>query len=78
MEICSHCKEMETTRKQVSDMYHIITGNGNPKQGLVFKVAKVEEHVDLVHQVWWKILAGAVGVPFTVLGGFILFFITKK
>lgn len=77
MEFCDHCKDMEVTRKQVADMYHIITGNGDPKKGLVFKVAKVEEHVDLVHQVWWKILCGAVGVPFTVLAGFLLYISTK-
>lgn len=77
MDTCPHCKEMGQTRSQIADMHKIITGNGKPKEGLVFKVAKVEEHVDFVRAVWWKVLAGAIGVPFTVLAGFLIYIATK-
>lgn len=58
---------MEETRKQVKSMYHIITGNGNPKNGLVFKLAIVEEHVTFMKKFGALILAGAIGLPFSVL-----------
>jgi len=66
MDFCEHCKDMEETREQIARMYHIITGNGDPREGLVFKVAVVEEHVTFMKRFGALILAGAVGVPFTV------------
>jgi hypothetical protein len=73
MNECEHCKDMEGTRKQVSDIHKMLTGNGDPVAGLVFKVAIVEQHVKFMNTFGGWILAGAVGVPFAVLTGFILF-----
>lgn len=66
MDQCQHCKEMEPTRKQIADMHYVLTGNGDPKKGLVFKVAVVEEHVSFMKRFGALILTGAVGVPFAV------------
>lgn len=65
--------DMEEMKKQIGDIHKMLTGNGDPKAGLVFKVAVVEQHVTFMNTFGGWILAGAVGVPFAVLTGFIIF-----
>lgn len=77
MDYCEHCKRVDETRDQIAKIYHVITGNGDPKEGLVYKVSRVEEHVSFMQEFGWKILAGAIGVPFAVLSGFIIFILTQ-
>lgn len=64
---------MEEMKKQIDDIHKILTGNGSPKDGLVFKVAIVEQHVQFFNKFGWLILTGAVSIPFTILGGFVMF-----
>lgn len=67
MERCEHCAEVGDIRKKIRDIHEILTGNGKPESGLVFKVAIVTNHVNFMNRFGWLILTGAVGVPFTVL-----------
>jgi len=63
---------MDEMKQQISDIHRILTGNGDPKKGLVFKMAMVEDHVGFMKKFGWLILTAAVGLPFTILTGVIL------
>jgi hypothetical protein len=67
MDRCEHCKEMSGTRKQIADIHKVVLGNGHPEEGLVFKVAIVEQHVKFMNKFGWLILTGAVGIPFGLI-----------
>lgn len=68
---------MDEMKKQIADIHKMLTGNGDPKAGLVFKVAIVEQHVKFMNTFGGWILAGAVGVPFAVLSAVIIFKLTN-
>lgn len=64
---------MQEMKAQISDIHRILTGNGHPENGLVFKVALHGKHVNFMEKFGGWILAGAVGLPFTVLSGVLIF-----
>lgn len=58
---------MEEMRKQIADIHKVLLGNGDPKKGLVYKVAVVETHVSFMNRFGWLILTSAVGLPFALV-----------
>ena len=64
--------EKDRLFKQVGDIHLILSGNGHPEEGLVFKVAKVTEFMEFWQKFGWLILAGFAGVPCTVIAGIVL------
>lgn len=63
---------MDEMKRQIADIHRILTGNGEPKKGLVFKMAVVEDHVRFMKRFGWLILTVSIGLPFTVLTHIIL------
>ncbi len=51
--------ELEPVRKQITDLSHLITGNGTPERGIVVRVDRLEQSH---HTMSWvqKAIAGAI------------------
>lgn len=59
--------DLRTANEKLDKIYEIITGNGSPEDGLVFKVAQHGRFVQFWEKFWGWILSAAIGVPFAVL-----------
>lgn len=65
-------EEKERLFKQVNDIHTILTGNGHPEDGLIYKVRLTTDFMHFWQKFGWIILAGFAGVPCTVVAGIIL------
>lgn len=64
---------MDEMKRQIADIHKILTGNGQPESGLVFKVAQHGRFIGFWEKFGWVILTALAGVPPTVMAGIILF-----
>lgn len=55
-------EELRMMMAQVADIHEVLMGNGDPKKGLVYKVAKVEDHVSFMNRFGWILIVAVVGV----------------
>jgi len=63
MEKCEHCSEVNDTRMKIDKIYLILTGNGHPEEGLVFKVAQNTRFVKFWEKFGWAFVVAMLGVP---------------
>lgn len=52
---------MDEMKKQINDIHKILTGNGNPESGLVFKVAQNTRFVKFWEKFGWIVIIASVG-----------------
>lgn len=52
---------MEEMKKQIADIHRIITGNGHPEEGLVFKVAQHARFISFWEKFGWVVVIATVG-----------------
>lgn len=64
--------EKENLIQSVKDIHLILTGNGHPENGLVYKSHRNTEFRLFWEKFGWIILAGFAGVPCTVVAGIVL------
>lgn len=51
--------ELEPVRKQISDLSHLITGNGTPERGIIIRVDRLEQSHHVMSWVQ-KTIAGVI------------------
>lgn len=68
--------KLDDAIKKIDDIHIILTGNGHPEAGLVFKVAQNTKFVNFWERFWGLILTASIGVPFTILTGIVVFKLT--
>ena len=65
-------QEKQKLLKQIDDIHLILSGNGHPEEGLIYKTQQNTEFRLFWERFGWLILAGFAGVPCTVLAGIFL------
>ena len=53
-------------KESIDDIHQILTGNGKPQEGLVFKVAKNTDHRHFMSKWGWLVVSLITAAPFTV------------
>lgn len=53
---------MEEMKKQIADIHRIITGNGHPEDGLLFKVAQHNRFIVFWEKLGWVVVVAVVGI----------------
>ena len=64
--------EKDRLFKSIDDIHHILTGNGNPEEGLVYMTRKNTDFRLFWERFGWLVLAAFAGVPCTVVAGIVL------
>lgn len=60
-------EEKDRLLKRVDDIHLILTGNGHPEEGLLYKNQKNTEFRMFWMKFGWMILGGVAGIPCTVI-----------
>lgn len=71
-------EEKDRLLEDVRNIRLVLTGNGHPETGVVFKVAQHASFVGFWQKFGWLILAGFAGVPCTVVAGLTIFVVTSR
>lgn len=59
-------------QNQLNKVDKIVVGNGKIEEGVLFRLAGVENHVKFVNRFGWLILSGAMTIPPAILTVIIL------
>ena len=56
-------------KESIDDIHQILTGNGKPQEGLVFKVAKNTDHRRFMEKWGWLVVMLLTSAPFSIFVG---------